>query len=116
MKLTAYSTAKIVDGVWDAWENVELWMLDGPKLILRVREDGRSVLKTVQLPSHVIGLADDAPRREMSTTVEQAQRNRAEREFRQESRESGPPRVPDRPTTARFGDSPRRRQFRGDRS
>jgi hypothetical protein len=116
MKLTAYTIEGVSD-VWGTWEGVEAWRLEGPALIMRVREAGRPTLKTVQLPDHVIGLADDEPARTVDTRSTEyrptpgkdRRPSLTERERHLHIPEKPPPR-------SRFGDSPRRRQFKGDGS
>jgi hypothetical protein len=118
VRLTAYTIEGVSD-VWDTWEGVEAWMLDGSKLIMRVRAGGRSTVETVTLPDHVIGLADDAPPRTVDTRST---------EYRPAPGKDHRPRpslaereqhlhIPDKPLPrSRFGDSPRRRTFKGDGS
>jgi hypothetical protein len=114
VKLTAY-TIEGANDVWAAWEGVEGWMLDGPKLIMRIRRNGRAELATVELPQHVIGLADDSPpespagsrSNQYRPTPEKAHRpaTLAERERHLHIPDKPPPR-------GRFGDPPRRRDYR----
>jgi len=117
MRLTAY-TIEGVSEVWDSWRDVEAWMLEGPKLIMRLRESGRTVLKTVVLPRHVVGLADDGPTRVAATSDSRSTSyHPAPKDHRSEPEPTTAKqlRIPDRGAPrSRFGDSPRRRQFKGD--
>ena len=117
MKLTAYTIEGASD-VWDTWEGVEAWRLEGPTLIMRIREMGRPALKTVQLPDHVIGLADNEPARTVETRSTEYRpapgKDRSRPSLAERERHLH---IPDKPLPhARFGDSPRRRTFKGDGS
>lgn len=125
MKLTAYTYA----GPWREWSDVAGWLLSGPRLIIRrSRTRGADEIETVQLPRAVIGLADDAPAtvRASSQSTQyrpdpaKAKRNFGDEARLHESRDAPAPkrlRIPDaEPPRSRFGDSPRRRQFKGDGS
>lgn len=98
MRLTAYT----LEGPWQVWEGVDAWLLDGPRLLMR---NGHT-LDTVALPREVIGLADDSSARHVTDSRASQYRpapEKLERDWAEPSR-------------SRFGDSPRRRQFRGDGS
>lgn len=67
MRLTAYT----IMGVYEEWEDVGWWKVDGPNLHLRFRGNARHAVRDViPLPREVVGLADDSPTRPPAPSTE----------------------------------------------
>jgi hypothetical protein len=75
MRLTAYSITD-VGGVWQTWDKVKFWQVQGPTLIVTFLDDN---LQTVQLPRGVIGLADNSPKTPQRSTATHYQERREHR-------------------------------------